>query len=81
MDSMITKIVNASEKYVLLYIHVPLTLISMLVNDDIEEIVQRGEERTAQPNSRYEGLKLVDFKSDASAQRWEGRGSQDRSDL
>lgn len=47
----------------------------MLVNDDIEEIIQRGEERTAQLNNKYEGLNLEDlsnFKSDASVQQWEG---------
>jgi SWI/SNF-related matrix-associated actin-dependent regulator of chromatin subfamily A member 5 len=48
---------------------------SFLVNDDIEGIIQRGEERTAQLNSKYEGLNLEDlsnFKSDASVQQWEG---------
>lgn len=52
-----------------------ISIISMLVNDDIEEIIQRGEERTAQLNSKYEGLNLEDlsnFKSDASVQQWEG---------
>ncbi|XP_006454979.1 SNF2 family DNA-dependent ATPase [Agaricus bisporus var. bisporus H97] len=47
----------------------------VLVNDDIEEIIQRGEERTAQLNNKYEGLNLEDlsnFKSDASVQQWEG---------
>ncbi|KAF7776571.1 hypothetical protein Agabi119p4_4964 [Agaricus bisporus var. burnettii] len=41
----------------------------VLVNDDIEEIIQCGEERTAQLNNKYEGLNLDDlsnFKSDAS---------------
>ncbi|KAJ3574436.1 hypothetical protein NP233_g1754 [Leucocoprinus birnbaumii] len=48
---------------------------AMLVNDDIEAIIQRGEERTAELNSKYEGLNLEDlsnFKSDASVQQWEG---------
>jgi SWI/SNF-related matrix-associated actin-dependent regulator of chromatin subfamily A member 5 len=49
---------------------------SFLVNDDIEGIIQRGEERTVQLNSKYEGLNLEDlsnFKSDTSVQRWEGK--------
>ncbi|KXN86814.1 ISWI chromatin-remodeling complex ATPase ISW2 [Leucoagaricus sp. SymC.cos] len=48
---------------------------NMLVNEDIEAIIQRGEERTAELSSRYEGLNLEDlsnFKSDASVQQWEG---------
>ena len=47
----------------------------MAVNDDIDAIIQRGEERTAELNSKYEGLNLEDlnnFKSDASVQQWEG---------
>jgi hypothetical protein len=47
----------------------------MMVNDDIEAIVRRGEERTHVLNSKYEGLNLEDlsnFKSDASVQQWEG---------
>jgi len=47
----------------------------MVVNDDIDAIILRGEERTAELNSKYEGLNLEDlnnFKSDASVQQWEG---------
>ncbi|KAF8422290.1 P-loop containing nucleoside triphosphate hydrolase protein [Boletus edulis BED1] len=47
----------------------------MLINDDIEAIIQRGEERSAELNSKYEGLNLEDlsnFKSDSSLQQWEG---------
>ncbi|KAG5652539.1 hypothetical protein H0H81_004649 [Sphagnurus paluster] len=47
----------------------------LLVNDDIEAIIQRGEERTSELNSKYEGLNLEDlsnFKSEASVQQWEG---------
>ncbi|KAF8660982.1 hypothetical protein AX16_001504 [Volvariella volvacea WC 439] len=47
----------------------------MLVNDDIEAIISRGEERTQELNARYEGLNLEDlsnFKSEASVQQWEG---------
>ncbi|EGN93575.1 hypothetical protein SERLA73DRAFT_171912 [Serpula lacrymans var. lacrymans S7.3] len=46
-----------------------------LINDDIEAIIQRGEERTQELNSKYEGLNLEDlsnFKSDNSVQQWEG---------
>lgn len=42
---------------------------------DIEAIIARGEERTSELNSKYEGLNLEDlsnFKSDASVQQWEG---------
>lgn len=45
------------------------------INDDIDEIIQRGEERTIELNSKYESLNLEDlsnFKSDASVQQWEG---------
>ncbi|KAF9237041.1 SNF2 family N-terminal domain-containing protein [Melanogaster broomeanus] len=47
----------------------------LLINEDIEAIIQRGEERTAELNSKYEGLNLEDlsnFKSDSSLQQWEG---------
>jgi SWI/SNF-related matrix-associated actin-dependent regulator of chromatin subfamily A member 5 len=47
----------------------------LLINDDIDAIIHRGEERTSQLNSRYEGLNLEDlsnFKSEASVQQWEG---------
>ncbi|KIJ66629.1 hypothetical protein HYDPIDRAFT_174654 [Hydnomerulius pinastri MD-312] len=55
------KIINASD--------------DLLINGDIEAIIQRGEERTAELNSKYEGLNLEDlsnFKSDNSVQQWEG---------
>ncbi|KAG6840217.1 hypothetical protein C0991_008138 [Blastosporella zonata] len=55
------KIINATE--------------DILINDDIEQIIQRGEERTSELNSKYEGLNLEDlsnFKSEASVQQWEG---------
>ena len=45
------------------------------VDDDIEEIITRGEERTAELNSRYEGLTFEDlsnFKSESTVQQWEG---------
>ncbi|TFK68179.1 hypothetical protein BDN72DRAFT_769633 [Pluteus cervinus] len=46
----------------------------ILVDDDIDAIIQRGEERTAELNSKYEGLNFEDlsnFKSE-SVQQWEG---------
>ena len=39
------------------------------INDDIDAIIQRGEERTIELNSKYEGLNLEDLsnlKSEAS---------------
>ncbi|KAF8177441.1 SNF2 family N-terminal domain-containing protein [Pholiota molesta] len=55
------KIINASEE--------------LVINEDIDAIIARGEERTMKLNSKYEGLNLEDlnnFKSDASVQQWEG---------
>ena len=46
-----------------------------MINDDIDAIIHRGEERTQQLNSKYEGLSFEDlsnFKSEASVQQWEG---------
>lgn len=46
-----------------------------MIDEDIDAIIQRGEERTVELNSKYEGLNLEDlnnFKSDASVQQWEG---------
>jgi SWI/SNF-related matrix-associated actin-dependent regulator of chromatin subfamily A member 5 len=46
-----------------------------MINDDIEAIIQRGEERTMELNNKYEALNLEDlsnFKSEASVQQWEG---------
>jgi SWI/SNF-related matrix-associated actin-dependent regulator of chromatin subfamily A member 5 len=50
---------------------------SMLVDDDIDAIIRRGEERTAELNSKYAGLNfddLANFKSEASntTTSWEG---------
>ncbi|KAG6331414.1 hypothetical protein ID866_7673 [Astraeus odoratus] len=48
---------------------------NLLITDDIDAIIKRGEERTAQLSSRYEGLNLEDlsnFKSDSTVQQWEG---------
>jgi hypothetical protein len=46
-----------------------------MINDDIDEIIHRGEQRTAELSNRYEGLSFEDlsnFKSEASVQQWEG---------
>ena len=46
-----------------------------MIHDDIDEIIQRGEERTQELSSKYEGLSFEDlsnFKSEASVQQWEG---------
>jgi SWI/SNF-related matrix-associated actin-dependent regulator of chromatin subfamily A member 5 len=75
------KIINSTEacvKDILLFTFQSLIVAQMFrieINDDIEAIIQRVEERTAQLNSKYEGLNLEDlsnFKSDSSVQQWEG---------
>ena len=46
-----------------------------MVDDDIETIIARGESRTQELNTKYEGLNLEDlnnFKSDFAVQQWEG---------
>lgn len=46
-----------------------------MVDDDIDTIIRKGEERTAVLNSKYEGLNFEDlsnFKSDSMVQQWEG---------
>ncbi|TRM60158.1 SNF2 family N-terminal domain-containing protein [Schizophyllum amplum] len=56
----------------------------LLINDDIDEIIHRGEQRTQELNSKYEGLNLEDlsnFKSDASVQQWEGEDFRSRKNL
>jgi SWI/SNF-related matrix-associated actin-dependent regulator of chromatin subfamily A member 5 len=48
---------------------------SFQIDDDIDAIIQRGEERTAVLSQKYEGLNLEDlsnFKSDSSLQQWDG---------
>lgn len=48
---------------------------SLMIDDDIDAIIQRGEERTVELNSQYEDLNLDDlnnFKSDATVQQWKG---------
>ena len=53
----------------------PDLLFRLLINADIDAMIQRGEERTMELNSNYEGLNLEDlsnFNSVASVQQWEG---------
>lgn len=48
---------------------------SFIIDGDIDEIIHRGEERTAELNSKYEGLNLEDlsnFKSENTVQQWDG---------
>lgn len=73
------KIISASEELVSAYSTLPTLFITSLyrhlINEDIDAIIARGEERTIELNSKYEGLNLEDlnnFKSDASVQQWEG---------
>jgi SWI/SNF-related matrix-associated actin-dependent regulator of chromatin subfamily A member 5 len=45
------------------------------VDDDIEAIIASGENKTAELNSKYEGLNFEDlsnFKSESTVQQWEG---------
>ncbi|KAG8723887.1 hypothetical protein FRC09_001355 [Ceratobasidium sp. 395] len=54
---------------------------NMMVDNDIEEIIARGEERTAVLNQKYEGLNLEDlsnFKSEKMFQTWEGEDFQNK---
>ncbi|PLW46886.1 hypothetical protein PCANC_06604 [Puccinia coronata f. sp. avenae] len=47
----------------------------MLVEDDIESIIQRGEARTAELNAKYSRLDfddLANFKTESNPQKWEG---------
>ncbi|KNZ59468.1 uncharacterized protein VP01_1726g5 [Puccinia sorghi] len=47
----------------------------MLVDDDIESIIQRGEARTAELNAKYSRLDfddLANFKTESNTQKWEG---------
>ncbi|WVQ83568.1 hypothetical protein IAT38_005709 [Cryptococcus sp. DSM 104549] len=48
---------------------------SMLIDDDIDEIIKRGEEKTKEINSKYAGLDLDalnNFKSESLVNTWEG---------
>ena len=69
------KIINNSQRYVVLNIHMNGLTGSMLIDDDIDEIIKRGEEKTAEINSKYAGLDLDalnNFKSESMVQTWEG---------
>ncbi|KAL7415636.1 SNF2 family N-terminal domain-containing protein [Mrakia frigida] len=48
---------------------------NLLIDDDIDEIIQRGESRTAELASKYDSLNLDDlnnFKSESMVHAWEG---------
>ncbi|GFZ42856.1 DNA helicase [Saitozyma sp. JCM 24511] len=48
---------------------------SMLIDDDIDAIIRRGEERTAELNAKYQGLDLDalnNFRSESLVNQWEG---------
>lgn len=48
---------------------------TMLVDEDIESIITRGEARTAELNAKYSGLDfddLANFKTETKTQQWEG---------
>jgi SWI/SNF-related matrix-associated actin-dependent regulator of chromatin subfamily A member 5 len=47
----------------------------MLIDDNIDDIITRGESRTSELAQKYLALNLEDlnnFKSDMTVQRWEG---------
>jgi len=52
-------------------VYLPLIYI-ILAYDDINAIMQRGEERTVDLNSKYKGLNLDHFKLDTTVQQWVG---------
>lgn len=48
---------------------------SMMIDQDIDDIIKRGEEKTAELNSKYQGLDLDalnNFKSESMVNTWEG---------
>lgn len=50
-------------------------------SEDIEAIIVKGEERTAELNTKWEGLnfdELSNFKLDGGVQQWEGEDFQNR---
>jgi SWI/SNF-related matrix-associated actin-dependent regulator of chromatin subfamily A member 5 len=57
----------------------PNLCFSLMIDDDIDAIISKGEERTAELNSKYEGLNFEDlsnFKSETMVQQWEGEDFQ-----
>lgn len=48
---------------------------NMMVDDDIDEIIRRGEEKTSELNKKYQGLDLDalnNFRSESLINQWEG---------
>lgn len=47
----------------------------MMIDEDIDEIIKQGEEKTAELNKKYAGLNLDalnNFKSESMVNSWEG---------
>ena len=47
----------------------------MMIDDDIDDIIRKGEDKTAELNSKYAGLDLDalnNFKSESMVKTWEG---------
>jgi hypothetical protein len=53
---------------------------SLMINDDIDAIIQCGEERTVELNSKYEGLNSDDLNNFNRTPRFSG-GKEKISDL
>lgn len=54
---------------------------SLLIDDDIDAIIKRGEERTSQLQDKYQQLNLDDlnnFKSESTTLEWEGQDFRNR---
>jgi SWI/SNF-related matrix-associated actin-dependent regulator of chromatin subfamily A member 5 len=65
----------------MLYFSPHVAYLRFEVNDDIEAIIAKGEERTAELNNKWEGLNFEDlsnFKSEANIQTWEGEDYQNK---
>ena len=46
-----------------------------MIDDDIDDIIRKGEDKTAELNSKYAGLDLDalnNFKSESMVNQWEG---------
>lgn len=47
----------------------------MIIDEDIDDIIQKGADKTAELNSKYAGLDLDalnNFKSESMVNQWEG---------
>ena len=47
----------------------------MMIDDDIDDIIKKGEDKTAELNSKYAGLDLDalnNFKSESLVNQWQG---------